>query len=82
MRRRIKRLQVSTALVVVHVLDTPRKMVQVADLLELANVRLSGMDRQLEQLEWAKGQLIGLESIAHEVRRSNLPCESAPAPGE
>jgi len=75
-------VQGPTVRVVVHVLDTPRKMVQVADLLELANVGLSGMDPELEQRDWAKGQLIGLESIAHEVRRSNLPCELAPTPGE
>ena len=74
-------MQVSTVPVVVHVLDTPRKMVQVADLLELPNVGLSGMDPELER-DWAKGQLIGLESIAHEVRRSNLPCELAPSAGE
>lgn len=57
----------------VHVLDTARKMLQVPDLLELTNVGRLGMSVWLEQMDGTKGQLVGLESIADQFRRSNLP---------
>ena len=58
-----------------YVLDTARKVLQVPDLLELADVWLPGSE--LEQGSRARGQLTGLESTAHQVRRPNLPCPLA-----